>query len=302
MVKLAAENGYWLTLQSNDRKEIDKHVEKFLDKRFEKWTILEGLNLPYGQRWFYSLEQAQKPECKAFRAENMDREKTKTNNLQHLALIYNLARPMERNWTLFLGDSILDHISNPLYSTGCSIVAAVGGDRTEHLIWRLTEGKLMQCIKDTVRKVDKIVLLIGHNNLERDDASDIFSAICAIYQLLVPVTKNGVIILPIPPCLPAENGKYKNRPLEFYEKWSSLNKMISSACKDTFHFFDDFKNRSDFYNDHVHFSYKGNQHFLSCLAKLLHFDTSFQTETSFETKTSFQTETSFQTQDQDKIL
>lgn len=271
LVKLTADNGYWLATQSNDKKDIDNHVGKYLDKKYNSWSVLEHVNVSGGQRWFASLEQAQMFECKAMVSDNMDRDKTKQENAKHLTLIKSLADPTEPKWTLFLGDSILEHVSSQLHQTGHSIVAAVGGDRTEHLLWRIVHGELASTITNTMGKVNQIVLLIGHNNLERDDAADIFAAICKISQMLMPLTRQVTLVLPIPPCQPSEKGKYKNRQLEFYEKWSGLNKMISSLNKNVAEFFDDFKNAPDLYIDNIHFSDKGNQVFLSCLGKLLNF-------------------------------
>ncbi|MFN4257893.1 MAG: GDSL-type esterase/lipase family protein, partial [Gemmataceae bacterium] len=53
----------------------------------------------------------------------------------------------------------------------------IGGDRTQHVLWRITEGKELQGIKPKAA-----VLMIGTNNMGSDSAEDIADGVKAIVQ------------------------------------------------------------------------------------------------------------------------
>jgi lysophospholipase L1-like esterase len=85
---------------------------------------------------------------------------------------------------LFLGDSITQGWGNnaawkkyfePLKAANFGI----GGDRTEHVLWRITEGKELEGIKPKVA-----VLMIGTNNVGGSSAEDIAAGVKAIVEQL----------------------------------------------------------------------------------------------------------------------
>ena len=70
----------------------------------------------------------------------------------------------------------------------------VGGDRTQHVLWRLEQAPL-SAIKPKV-----IVLMIGTNNMYDDSANDIIAGIHAVVELLSTQCPNAeILVLDIPP-------------------------------------------------------------------------------------------------------
>ena len=70
----------------------------------------------------------------------------------------------------------------------------VGGDRTQHVLWRLEQAPL-SAIKPKV-----IVLMIGTNNIYDDSANDIIAGIHAVVELLSAQCPNAeILVLDIPP-------------------------------------------------------------------------------------------------------
>ena len=70
----------------------------------------------------------------------------------------------------------------------------VGGDRTQHVLWRLEQAPL-SAIKPKV-----IVLMIGTNNMYDDSANDITAGIHAVVELLSAQCPNAeILVLDIPP-------------------------------------------------------------------------------------------------------
>jgi lysophospholipase L1-like esterase len=87
---------------------------------------------------------------------------------------------------LFLGDSITQgwegagrgpwrEAMQPLHATNFGI----GGDRTQHVLWRITEGKQLEGIRPKVA-----VLMIGTNNLGGNTDEQIVEGIRAIVRTL----------------------------------------------------------------------------------------------------------------------
>jgi len=69
-----------------------------------------------------------------------------------------------------------------------------GGDRTQHVLWRLEQAPL-SAIKPKV-----IVLMIGTNNIYDDSANDIIAGIHAVVELLSAQCPNAeILVLDIPP-------------------------------------------------------------------------------------------------------
>jgi len=70
----------------------------------------------------------------------------------------------------------------------------VGGDRTQHVLWRLEQAPL-SAIKPKV-----IVLMIGTNNIYDDSANNIIAGIHAVVELLSAQCPNAeIVVLDIPP-------------------------------------------------------------------------------------------------------
>jgi lysophospholipase L1-like esterase len=125
---------------------------------------------------------------------------------------------------LFVGDSITDAWRNkqaqptwekyfaPLKSANFGI----GGDRTEHVLWRLQNGEL-----DGIHpKV--VVLMIGTNNTGSNSAEDIADGIKAIVKTIHEKSKDSkVLLLAVFP-----RGEKPGTPVR--EKIATINKIISA--------------------------------------------------------------------------
>jgi beta-glucosidase len=124
---------------------------------------------------------------------------------------------------LFLGDSITDNwrskgknVWNKAYAPRQAANFGIGGDRTQHVLWRLEHGEL-DGIKPKVT-----VLMIGTNNSNSDPAEDIAEAIRLIIgdiHARIPSTK--ILLLAIFP---------RNRPNERpaqVEKIHKVNELIA---------------------------------------------------------------------------
>jgi hypothetical protein len=148
------------------------------------------------------------------------------------------------------------------------MTCAVGGDRTEHLLWRLTKGGLLNALQGF--NVNRVVILIGHNNLDRDSPQDIIAGIEAILSALRCLGRRLLVtVLPIPPCAPSSSSKYAKKPDILQDKLAATNRMIHSFSSQD-HFFHWTKAPpSAHYVDHVHFSDAGNDAFAEALRTIL---------------------------------
>ncbi|MCE9620209.1 MAG: GDSL family lipase [Planctomycetes bacterium] len=100
---------------------------------------------------------------------------------------------------VFIGDSITqgwegsDNWKN-MVGSHTAMNLGVGGDRTEHVLWRLEQAPL--------GRVDPkvVVLMIGTNNTGRDGPEDILAGIRAVVDVIARQCPNAtVIVLDIPP-------------------------------------------------------------------------------------------------------
>ncbi len=66
----------------------------------------------------------------------------------------------------------------------------IGGDRTQHVLWRITEGKELEGVHPKV-----VVLMIGTNNLGDNKAEDIAEGITSIVQELRHQLPHGKVLL-----------------------------------------------------------------------------------------------------------
>ena len=124
---------------------------------------------------------------------------------------------------LFLGDSITDmwrtkgvNVWNKCYAPRHAANFGIGGDRTQHVLWRIAHGEL-DGIKPKVT-----VLMIGTNNSNTDPAADIAKAIKMIIDDIharLPETK--ILLLAVFP-----RNKPADKP-EQMEKIHQVNEIIA---------------------------------------------------------------------------
>lgn len=110
---------------------------------------------------------------------------------------------------VFLGDSITAgwgrqlEIWNKAFGQYKPVNFGIGGDRTQHVLWRITNGEL-----DGI-KPKAVVLMIGTNNSAQDPAEDIAKGVTAIVEtirakqpqakiLLLAVFPRGLVASPNP--------------------------------------------------------------------------------------------------------
>ena len=119
---------------------------------------------------------------------------------------------------LFLGDSITDmwrnkgvNVWNKCYAPRHAANFGIGGDKTQHVLWRIEHGEL-DGIKPKV-----VVLMIGTNNSHADPAADIAKAIKMIIDDIrarLPETK--ILLLAIFP---------RNKPTDMPEKIEKIHQV-----------------------------------------------------------------------------
>jgi lysophospholipase L1-like esterase len=115
----------------------------------------------------------------------------------HLSFLARSKAPMD---VLFLGDSITEgwtkapHIWDHYYGMLRPANFGIGGDRTEHVIWRIENGEL------DAAKPKVVVLMLGTNNTGSNTAEEIAAADKKIVEMIrakIPQTK--VLLLAIFP-------------------------------------------------------------------------------------------------------
>ena len=137
----------------------------------------------------------------------------------------NLKKANKKARIVFLGDSITDLWEfHPKYQNGSKIWKkyyvpmnvenfAISGDKTENVLWQLTDGNELQSMKPEL-----FVIMIGVNNVMRGDAPDSIAAgignILKVLQKTQPQAK--ILLLNIlPSCL----------------KWDKKNKIYTNSRK-----------------------------------------------------------------------
>ncbi|CAF0793468.1 unnamed protein product [Didymodactylos carnosus] len=121
---------------------------------------------------------------------------------------------------VFLGDSITAgwlsgarSIWNQHYASRNAVNYGIGGDRTQHILWRIRNGEL------TGLKPKLVVLKIGTNNIGADTGDDIAKGIETIVRdirTMLPQTR--ILLLGV---LPRNNGR-------FNDKITRVNTVISA--------------------------------------------------------------------------
>jgi len=133
-----------------------------------------------------------------------------------------VARAAEGNVDLlFLGDSITQgwhpEVWNRFYAPRRAANFGIGGDRTEHVLWRIQHGEL-EGIRPRV-----VVLMIGTNNAGSNSADEIVAGITAIVQELrgrLPEAK--VLLLGVFPRSPS--------PDAVRQRLEEVNRRIASLA------------------------------------------------------------------------
>ena len=98
---------------------------------------------------------------------------------------------------LFLGDSITqgwagsgNEVWKERFEPLKSANFGIGGDQTQHVLWRLQDGKELEGISPKV-----IVLMIGTNNTARNSAEQIAEGVTAIVHELTKQAPQGKVLL-----------------------------------------------------------------------------------------------------------
>ncbi|QKF93536.1 GDSL-like lipase/acylhydrolase family protein [Fadolivirus algeromassiliense] len=170
----------------------------------------------------------------------------------------------------FLGDSMMERwlsTGNKFWDESFKNYAnlGVGGDGVEHLLYRLTENNEFKGILDVIN-VDKIVFMIGTNNLEKKTVNDILEGIISVINIIFKKQPNCKLIvygLLDRSDIPKMNISELNYKLEDYIKKQNNNKL-------TYRFFGNMVNNDNkFFVDHVHLSQDGYEQWYNDIKKAL---------------------------------
>lgn len=134
---------------------------------------------------------------------------------------------------IFLGDSITQQwadagaaVWNEFYGERQAVNFGIGGDRTQHVLWRLEHGNVDGLAKPEQGHAPRlVVLMIGTNNSGDDSAEDIAAGIHAIVGTLrerLPTTK--VLLLAIFP-----RGEHANAARETVRRASEMARSAADG-------------------------------------------------------------------------
>lgn len=128
---------------------------------------------------------------------------------------------------LFLGDSITDGWRSQTQTWATAFGPykpanfGIGGDRTQHVLWRITNGELEGIMPKAV------VLMIGTNNSGSDSAEDIAKGITKIVEtILAKSPKTKVLLLAVFP-----RGEKPNTAREKIKKVNSIIAKLDDGKK-----------------------------------------------------------------------
>ena len=110
-----------------------------------------------------------------------------------------------------------------------SLNFGTGGDRTQHVLWRIQNGEVPSCLK-------AVVIHCGTNNLDKDSPTEIKEGIVSIVYSILEERPNANII--VTGLLPRDNGilhqlKQIQRVNEQLEKWCKRVKVKKSEILKT---------------------------------------------------------------------
>lgn len=147
-----------------------------------------------------------------------------------------LMRVAEGNVDLvFVGDSITQgwersgkEVWEQYYTPRNAVNMGFGGDRTQHVLWRLDNGEV-----DGIHP-KLAVVMIGTNNSNRDDntaeeIADGIKAICARLRAKLPETR--ILLLAIFPRGDAEQRKVKDQGAGFNDQWAKNEEASRLASR-----------------------------------------------------------------------
>lgn len=193
------------------------------------------------------------------------KQRTHDTHIKHLKLYEN-----KKFKVAFLGDSMMERWLNTgkqYWTKSFSEYAnlGVGGDGIEHLLYRLTNNQEFKGILDVI-SVDKIVFMIGTNNLEKKSVNDIIEGIINIINIIFKKHPNIEIIV---------YGLTDRTDISL-DKIYKLNEKIEQYIKKTnnpklsYRFFGEKVNYEDkFFDDNVHLSQLGYEVWYNDLKELL---------------------------------
>lgn len=103
---------------------------------------------------------------------------------------------MSESEVVFIGDSIIKGMLNTtLWNEKISALHCVnfgiGGDRTQHVLWRLLNGEM-----DFNTKLKAVVLFVGTNNV-KDESEDVVKGILECVKIIRTKHSNAHVILPV---------------------------------------------------------------------------------------------------------
>jgi lysophospholipase L1-like esterase len=143
--------------------------------------------------------------------------------------------------------------------------AGIGGDRIENVLYRLVHMKFLDYF---IIPPEKIIIMIGTNNIITDDTSDMIIGVKEIVNIIhSKFPTSTIILLAILPMIYESSNKYSN----LYNKIITYNKLLSQIDNTQFvDFSDEFRhNNWIYYLDAVHLNLAGNKIFINHLLKLI---------------------------------
>ncbi|XP_012556964.2 serine/arginine repetitive matrix protein 1 isoform X1 [Hydra vulgaris] len=167
---------------------------------------------------------------------------------------------------LLIGDSIIQGLArypkiwNKYFSPLKSLNFGLGGDRTQHVLWRVENGEIPL-------NAQTIVIHVGTNNTDRDSPKDIANGIGSIAMMFQEAKPNAKIILA--GLLPRDL-----QPSFKREQTAKVNKYLKKLCKSghirNFYYLkpdadwvlsDGTLNTKYYFHDHLHLVEEGDEKF-----------------------------------------
>jgi len=193
------------------------------------------------------------------------KQRTHDTHIKHLKLYEN-----KKFKVAFLGDSMMERWLNTgkkYWTTSFSEYAnlGVGGDGIEHLLYRLTENQEFKGILDVIT-VEKIIFMIGTNNLEKKSVNDIIEGIINIINIIFKKQPNVELVI----------YGLLDRTDVSVDKIAELNTKLENYInkqnnqKLSYRFFGEKVNHDDkFFDDNVHLGQLGYELWYNDMKELL---------------------------------
>lgn len=164
--------------------------------------------------------------------------------------------------TLLLGDSMFERLKYHWPENPSICNAGVGGDKTQNVLWRLEAGLLKEVT------AEKIILMIGTNNLESDSAENICEGITAIIDRIKEDSPSSeLVVLGI---LPRNDSPSNKKMKKISETLQAVNKWLSTNLDVSYYDHSElFSGKSELYDDHVHLNETGYKVWSEALTMLI---------------------------------